>query len=480
MLQPIRGCSPLLRVAWVPRALPSATQASSGIQAGLSCPIKQRLFIMTKQSFNYELLDFLDRSPTPFHAVSELKRHLLKKKFVQLHEQDTWDVEPEGNYFVIRNDSSIVAFRLGKKSPVETGVRMVGAHTDSPCFKVKPNPEIESKGYNQLGVEVYGGVLLNPWFDRDLSLAGRVTLKGHQGDLENRLIDFKEPIAIIPSLAIHLDREANDKRTVNKQTYLPPVVSLSSDQPFELKKELSRQLKKDNPEMEKVEIMDFELSFYGTQPAAVIGLNQEFIASARLDNLLSCYTGLQALINNDSDTCQLLVCNDHEEVGSGSAAGARGNFLSSILKRLAGCDEDYARMMAKSMLISTDNAHGVHPNFSDKHDPNHGAVMNAGPVIKINSNQAYASNSETAGLFRFIADQTDVPVQSFVSRSDARCGSTIGPLTATVLGVRTIDVGVPTFAMHSIRELAGTDDAFYLYQILQSFYGLADLKVSPI
>ncbi len=435
---------------------------------------------MTTQRFNPGLLNFLDQSPTPFHAVAEMKQKLRDAGFVQLHEQDQWALKSKGSYFVIRNDSSIVAFRLGSKSPVETGFRMVGAHTDSPCFKVKPNPEIESKGYNQLGVEVYGGVLLNPWFDRDLSLAGRVTLKNKKGNLENRLIDFKAPIAIIPSLAIHLDREANISRTVNKQTYLPPVVSLISDQPFDLKMELMNLLGKTEKGLKGSEILDFELSFYGTQPAAMIGLNEEFIASARLDNLLSCYTGMQALIENKKNTCQLLVCNDHEEVGSGSAAGARGNLLSSILKRLAATDEDYARMMARSMLVSTDNAHGVHPNFSDKHDSNHGSAMNSGPVIKINSNQAYASNSETAGIFRHIADLAGVPTQSFVSKSDMKCGSTIGPLTATLLGVRAIDVGVPTFAMHSIRELAGSDDAHYLYQILQSFYGLSDLQVSPV
>ncbi len=436
---------------------------------------------MTKKKFNHDLLDFLDRSPTPFHAVAEMKKKLLDASFVQLDEKESWDLKKKGSYFVIRNDSSIVAFRLGSKSVIETGFRMVGAHTDSPCFKVKPNPEIESKGYNQLGVEVYGGVLLNPWFDRDLSLAGRVTLRNKKGQLENRLIDFKKPIATIPSLAIHLDREANDKRTVNKQTYLPPVVSLITDQTFDLKIEMKNLLGKSEKGLGGSEILDFELSCYGTQQAAMIGLNEEFIASARLDNLLSCYTGIQAIIDNKkTTTSQLLVCNDHEEVGSGSAAGARGNFLSSILKRIATNEEDYARMMARSMLISTDNAHGVHPNFSDKHDSNHGSVMNSGPVIKINSNQAYATNSETAGIFKFVADQAGVPTQSFVSKSDMKCGSTIGPLTSTALGVRAIDVGVPTFAMHSIRELAGSDDAHYLYQILQSFYAVVDLQVSPI
>lgn len=440
---------------------------------------------MSKQKFNNELINFIDQSPTPFHAVASIKKELIEAGFVQLHEHEQWKLKNKKSYFVIRNDSSIVAFHLGSKSPIETGFRMAGAHTDSPCFKVKPKPEIEAKGYNQLGVEVYGGVLLNPWFDRDLSLAGRVTIKNAKGELENKLIDFKEAIAIIPSLAIHLDREANDKRNINKQTYLPPVVSIISDKPFNLKDELLKQLKISDQKLCKVEILDFELSFYGTQKAATIGLNKEFIASARLDNLLSCYTGLKALIESqgsqkNNDTNQLLVCNDHEEVGSGSAAGARGNLLSSILKRIVESDEDYARMMANSLLISTDNAHGVHPNFADKHDTNHGSVMNAGPVIKINSNQAYASNSETVGLFQHIADLADVPTQSFVSRSDMRCGSTIGPLTATVLGVRAIDVGVPTFAMHSIRELAGSDDAHYLYQILNSFYQTSNLNVTPI
>ncbi len=437
---------------------------------------------MKMKSFNSDLLNFLDRSPTPFHAVAVMKQKLIDASFIQLHEADHWDLKSKGNYFVIRNDSSIVAFSLGSKSPVETGIRMVGAHTDSPCFKVKPNPEIESKGYNQLGVEVYGGVLLNPWFDRDLSLAGRVTLKNSKGDLENHLIDFKSAIAVIPSLAIHLDREANSQRTVNKQTYLPPVISLTSDQPFDLKKELLKQLTKVDTKLAKAEILNYELMFYGTEKSAMIGLNQEFIASARLDNLLSCYTGLQALIeNNDQDTCQLLVCNDHEEVGSGSASGARGNLLSGILRRIVrNSEEDYSRMMSRSILISTDNAHGVHPNFSDKHDPNHGSIMNAGPVIKINSNQAYSTNSETAAIFKHVADLADVPTQFFVSKSDMKCGSTIGPLTATVLGIRAIDVGVPTFAMHSIRELAGSDDAHYLYQVLQSFYGLSDLQVTPV
>lgn len=434
---------------------------------------------MQKQKFNQELLDFLNRSPTPFHAVTEMKSRLLKAGFTQLDERDEWRLKNTGRHFVTRNDSSIIAFRTGTESAVTNGFRMVGAHTDSPCLKVKPNPVVDSKQYVQLGVEVYGGVLLNPWFDRDLSLAGRITLRNKKGELINQLINFERAIAVIPSLAIHLDREANESRAINKQTYLPPILSICSNQPFDLRAEVMNLLKKDRT-LAKAEILDYELMFYDTQQAAMIGLNNEFIAGARLDNLLSCYTGLQALLGAKDDTCQLLVCNDHEEVGSGSTSGARGNFLRSTLERIAGSEEAFARMMARSMMISTDNAHGIHPNFADKHDEKHGPIFNAGPVIKVNSNQSYASNSETAGIFRHVADQAKIPTQSFVVRTDLGCGSTIGPITATELGVRTIDVGVPTFAMHSIRELAGSEDAHLLFRALQVFYGLPQLDVSPI
>jgi aspartyl aminopeptidase len=219
------------------------------------------------------------------------------------------------------------------------------------------------------------------------------------------------------------------------------------------------------------------LSFYGTQPPALVGVAQEFIAAARLDNLLSCYTGIQALIDSKADTAQLVIASDHEEVGSNSSAGARGNFLKSVLERLLGNDEDYARMIARSLLVSTDNAHGVHPNFADKHDSRHGPLLNRGPVVKVNSNQSYATNSESAALFKHAADMAKVAVQSFVTRTDMGCGSTIGPLTAAALGVRTVDVGVPTFAMHSIRELAGADDAHALYRALGAFFALSDLSV---
>ena len=419
---------------------------------------------------------FIQASPTPFHAVEQMTAILAENGFQPLKESDAWGLNSAtaqtGKFYVTRNDSSIIAFTLGS-DPVEHGFRMVGAHTDSPCLKVKPNPEITKNGYFQLGVEVYGGVLLNPWFDRDLSLAGRVNYVTPDGDVGSALINFEQAIATIPSLAIHLDREANETRTINKQTDIPPVLMKmpeGSEQKPDFREILLRLLLSQEPELKVEKVLDYELSFYDVQVPAVIGLHQDFVASARLDNLLSCYTELMALLKVDSKQNCVLVCNDHEEVGSMSAAGAQGPFLKSVLQRLCSTAEDFTRSMDQSMLISVDNAHGIHPNYADKHDDNHGPIMNQGPVIKINANQRYASSSETSAAFRYICEEADVPVQSFVVRSDMGCGSTIGPITASEIGVRTIDVGVPTFAMHSIRELAGRWDAYYLYRALREYF----------
>lgn len=423
---------------------------------------------MLKDDFNQGLLRFLAHSPTPFHATSQMSFALDDAGFIKLQESDVWDLEPHQGYYITRNDSSIIAWR--QPDSFVKGIRMVGAHTDSPCLKVKPSPELHRNGYVQLGVEVYGGALLNPWFDRDLSLAGRVTYRQSDGQLVNELVDFVTPIATIPSLAIHLDREANSDRTVNPQLHLPVLMGQS-----EVKQDFRALLKStlsDQTDLVK-EVLDYELSFYDVQPPAFIGLRHEFLASARLDNLLSCYIGLQSLLLSEPGEAQVLVCTDHEEVGSASACGAQGPMLTQWLERLMPDNESRFRMITQSMMISVDNAHGIHPNYPDKHDENHGPILNAGPVIKINSNQRYATNSETSAMFRALASDLDLPVQSFVVRSDMGCGSTIGPITATEVGVRTLDIGVPQFAMHSIRELAGSDDAFNLYQILKRFYAQA-------
>lgn len=422
---------------------------------------------MQKKAFNQGLLDYLQQSPTPFHATSNLADILSDEGFKVLDETQGWQLKP-GKYFVTRNQSSIIAFVLGTDDPVETGIRMSGAHTDSPCLKVKPRPETYQQGYLQLGVEVYGGVLLNPWYDRDLSLAGRVTYQSDDKKIHNLLINFVDPIAIVPSLAIHLDREANKSRSVNPQKDIPPILMQSDKETIEAL--LKAQIRNEHPESSVSKILGYELSFYDTNPAATIGLKQEFIAGARLDNLLSCYVGMQSLLNADPGVSSLVVCNDHEEVGSASSSGAQGPFLKDVLSRMIPDPESRLRTIARSLLVSTDNAHGIHPNYSDRHDANHGPILNKGPVIKINANQRYATNSETEGYFSFLCENGEIPYQKFINRTDMACGSTIGPITAKEIGIRTLDVGVPTFAMHSIRELAGSDDAYYLFKALSAFF----------
>lgn len=419
------------------------------------------------------LIDFLNQSPTPFHAVSSMISQLELAGFEYRDERDTWDIQKGGRYYTHRNGSSIIAWVMpASHSLVESGFRMVGAHTDSPCLRVKPNPEQHRHGYSQLGVEVYGGVLLAPWFDRDLSLAGRVSFKNVDGQLDSALINFVKAIATIPSLAIHLDREANNGRAINAQTFLPPILG-QVDKKSDFRDLLKAQLAQQGHRVS--EVLNFELSFYDTQSAAVIGLGDEFIASARLDNLLSCFMGLDALLTADSEEAMLLVCNDHEEVGSMSAAGAQGPMLEHLLERLVVSNEERSRMLARSMMISADNAHGIHPNFSDKHDANHGPILNKGPVIKINANQRYATTDVTSSQFRLLAQKVGANVQEFVVRSDMACGSTIGPITSAEIGVKTIDIGVPQFAMHSIREMAGTQDVITTIDILKAFYQLENV-----
>ena len=424
----------------------------------------------TPSDFNQGLCQFLDASPTPYHAVASLQTLLEDKGFEQLHEADSWGQLNAGHYFVIR-EASIIAFTLTGDDLSNTGIRMVGAHTDSPCLKVKPKPEKVQQSLFQLGVEVYGGALLNPWFDRDLSLAGRVSYEDPQGQIAQVIIDFKDPIATIPSLAIHLDREANQNRSINPQLHLPPILAQMDDgDKLDFRALLEQQCRQQHPEINIGRVLDYEMCFYDTQKAAVMGLSADFITSARLDNLLSCYVGLQSLLAADNTRSALLVCNDHEEVGSQSVSGAQGTFLQAVLQRLVDGNEAYQRMVEQSLMISADNAHAIHPNYADKHDAEHGPLLNKGPVIKTNANQRYATSSQTSALFRQLCEQNDVPVQDFVVRTDMACGSTIGPITSSHIGVKTIDIGLPTFAMHSIRELAGSQDAVMLHKVLTVYF----------
>lgn len=413
---------------------------------------------MNIEDFNTGLLGFLDASPTPFHATQNMSMMCANAGFIQLDETEKWELVKGQKYYVTRNDSSIIAFTY----PDDDNYVMIGAHTDSPNLKLKPSPVIEKNGLVQLGVEPYGGLLLNPWFDRDLSIAGRVSYRSNEGEIKDALVDVQKAIAVIPSLAIHLDDKANKDRTVNKQTDIVPIITSGE---FDFDAWIGWALNRAGHD-DFATLLSHELSLYDTQKAGYVGLQDDFIASARLDNLLSCYVSLLTICSVDASAPYLMVCSDHEEVGSESTSGAAGSFLESVLRRMTPDFESYTQLTRKSMMISCDNAHAIHPNFASKHDENHAPLINNGVVVKVNANQRYASNSKTISKFVLAAEKQKLTLQEFVTRSDMGCGSTIGPITATRLGIDTIDVGLPTFAMHSIRELAGSKDAHQLYQIL--------------
>ncbi|MCK9372505.1 MAG: M18 family aminopeptidase [Sulfuricurvum sp.] len=405
------------------------------------------------REFNEELMNFIDASPTPFHAVAMMEKSLEAKGFKKLDEYEKWELQDGGGYYVTRNDSSLIAFTYPPSA--EKGYTIIGAHTDSPHLRLKPNPVTQSAGTIRLGVEPYGGVLLNPWFDRDLSLAGRIVYLNGAGERREKLIDFKRPIGVVSSLAIHLDRDANSSRSINAQTDIVPLIGCGEAFDFE-----SWILEEAGIRGGK--LLAHELSFYDVQKSSFLGVKEEFITSARLDNLLSCFVALRAVM--ESQTPMMISCMDHEEVGSDSHVGAGGTFLEEVLRRIAG--DDFSLLMRRSLMVSCDNAHALHPNFPAKHESEHAPLLNRGVAVKINANQRYATSARTMGRFVQCAEAINTPTQTFVTRSDMGCGSTIGPITSTRLGVETIDVGVPTLAMHSIRELSGTEDAYGLFRIL--------------
>lgn len=419
--------------------------------------------IISKKDFNEGLLGFLDASPTPFHATKNMSEMFANAGFIRLDQSSKWSLVKGCKYYLTRNDSSIIAFTypMGKKN-----YTMMGTHTDSPNFRLKPNPVVKAHGAVKFMVEPYGGILLNPWFDRDLSIAGRISYLDARGEIKDALIDAKKALAIIPSLAIHLDEFANKDRTINKQTHTCPILTTSED--FEYDEFLKWQLSKSGI-IDAKEILATELSFYDTQKASFVGLNDDFVASARLDNLLSCYTGMISICSVEDDRAMLFIASDHEEVGSASTSGAAGSFLENTLRKMFSDYDEFTQMIDASIMISCDNSHAIHPNYPEKHDQNHAPKINKGVVIKVNSNQRYASNSQSISKFKSVALRINEPTQYFVARSDMGCGTTIGPITATRLGLKTLDIGLATFAMHSIRELAGRDDAHSLYKILLEY-----------
>ena len=414
----------------------------------------------SEDNYRNSLFDFIYRSPSPYHASRCLADFLEGAGFTRLVEEGQWSLEPGGRYYVTRNDTSLIAFRCGQNRADSAGIRAIGAHLDSPCLKLAPNPILERHGYHQLNVEVYGSPLLRTWFDRDLSIAGRIFFDNGKSSVGKCLIHKVNPLAVIPSIAIHLEREANIRQEINSQTHLNPVISGDMDSLEQLL--LTGDDITDSGYNGQL-LLGHDLSLYDVNPPECFGTGGMLISSARIDNLLSCHAGAIAIAEAKTDNFCLLVCSDHEEVGSVSDSGAGGPFLASVLRRSVGLDPSVIR---RSLLISADGTHGIHPNYPHKHDDLHAPIIGDGLVIKVNANQSYASSGESVAFIRKLCENINVPHQVFISRNDIRCGSTIGPIVASEIGIRTVDVGVAQFAMHSIRELASIGDAMDFKKLL--------------
>ncbi|PPD12045.1 M18 family aminopeptidase [Methylophilus sp.] len=419
------------------------------------------------------LLDFIDQSPSPWHAVENVANQLKAHGFKNLRENEPWQFKKGGKYFVIRDGGSIIAFALGQAALAESGFRILGAHTDSPGLRLKPKAAYSTEGLAQLGVEVYGGPILATFTDRDLSLAGRVVIQTTQG-LESRLIRIDQAIARLPNLAIHMNREVNEKGLVlNKQTGLPLIFGHAANS--DTAKQLLNETLAGKLAIPASAIVSWDLAFYDIQKGSFWGLEQEFIADSQLDNLASCHAGLEALLSSETlQATAICALFDHEEVGSESATGAGGSFLLDVIERICHStgltQEDKLRSFANSFFISADMAHAFHPNHAGSYEPCHHVQVNHGPVIKTNANQRYSTNAVTAARFIQLCDKAGAPYQQYAHRTDLGCGSTIGPIMAAQLGIATVDVGNPMWAMHSIRESAGVLDHAAMIAVLKQHF----------
>lgn len=425
--------------------------------------------------FAQDLIDFIDAAPTAFHAAETAAKRLKKADFECLAEGNAWKLKKSGKYYIVRNDSALVAFVVGRESPAENGFRLVGTHTDTPCFRVKPAPEITSEdSYIKLNTEVYGGPILSTWMDRPLSLAGRVALAG-RNPLHPKivLIDFKRPVAIIPNLAIHMNRDVNDGVKLNRQVDMLPLMG-QTDGRFEKKgffaKLLAQELK-----VKPAEILDYDLFLYEPGKGSFVGLQQEFISAPRLDNLASTHAALEALVSAGAGKATtVMAAFDNEEVGSSTKQGAGSPMLATLLERivtsLGGNREAYFRAVSHSFLISADGAHAVHPNKGEKCDPTNRPMLNHGPAIKVAASQSYTTDAPSAAVLDSLCRAAKIPVQRFLNRSDERGGSTIGPISSSHLDTRAVDVGIPMLSMHSSRELTGARDPEYLMKAIREFF----------
>ena len=431
---------------------------------------------MNAQQQVQNLLDFIDASPSPWHVVKSVETQLEKFKFVKLIETEKWALEAGGRYYVVRDDSSIVIFVQGQKPLVQTGFKMIGAHTDSPGLRIKPQAATGGDGLLRVGVEIYGGPILATFTDRDLSLAGRINYKDDNHKIVSTLLKFDRPLLRLPNLAIHMNRAVNeDGLKLHKQNELPLILSTIANEC--LPQAYFTQLLQEQTAGDIGRILSWDLAVYDTQKGAFWGAENEFYANSQLDNLASCHAALEALLDETvlaSDNTLVCALFDHEEVGSESNKGADGSFLSDVLQRIALATEknkeDFAIALAKSFMISADMAHAYQPNFPSAYDADHKVTINKGPVIKVNANQRYSTESVSQAQFIDWCEQAGVPYQKYSHRCDLACGSTIGPITSARLGIRSIDVGSPLWAMHSIRESAGVLDHNYMIKVMKKFF----------
>lgn len=423
------------------------------------------------ENYVNELIDFINNSPTAFQATENIVKELKENGFEELSEKDKWNLEKNKSYFVTRNQSSVLAFKMGKGNIAENGFHLIGAHTDSPALKIKPESETISKNNIKIGVEVYGGPIKASWTDRELSIAGRVIIKN--GDnIESKNINFENPVAIIPNLPIHMNGELNNGFKYNAQDHFQAIIGLTDnkDEKNFLKSKIAEKLG-----IDLENILDFDLFLYDWAKSKLCGFNNEFLVSGRLDNLAMSHAILKAILApTENNSVDVAIFFDNEEIGSRTLQGADSSFLKDILQRISFSEsetfEDYKRAIANSFLISSDMAHAFHPDYPTKHDPFYTPQINKGPVIKYNANYRYSTTAESAAYFSNLCEKADVPYQKMTNRSDMRSGSTIGPMTSAALGIKSVDIGNPMWAMHSTRETGGTLDHIYVIKAFKEFY----------
>ena len=437
--------------------------------------IQKNFIEMEVKSFAREVIEFIDESPSTYHVVKNCSDILDENGFERIMPREKWEIKKGGKYFLKKSSSTIIAFTVGEDFDVKNGFKIFGAHTDSPCFRIKPSPEIVIENVVRLNTEVYGGPILSTWFDRPLSIAGRVIVKGENSFFPRTVkIKIDEPLLTIPNLAIHQNREVNNGVKIDKQNNVLPVISLINKN-FEREGYLERIIL-EKTGIKKEDIIDFDLYLYATEKGCLLGANEEFMSSPKIDNLASVYTGLIGLLEaeENQDRINIFVAFDNEEIGSATKQGADSNYLLNTLERISlalGLSRgDFLQMLESSYILSADAAHAAHPAHLGKTDPTNRGRINEGISIKISAKQKYTSDGYSIAVIKQLIEGTEIQIQPFVNESNELGGSTIGPISSTHLDIDGVDLGVPMFAMHSVRELCGIFDVFYLKELAKEFF----------